>query len=235
MLLSRQGHRLLQLGVVLFLFTSFEGFAVPYFAVPNLGRSVHTLSAFSGVLLISMGLLWPRLFGTSRVTCCVLVSGVFGLSNDRGVSVGRYLGSGQFEHAAGSRRRARERSARGHDQVGGLLRRTNGHHIVCIDFVGPTREIGTMIDGNRCLRRRSAMTHQDPDNRVRSDEYIERAGDGVGWTPFILAIAFIGLVALLILKWPETSEGPLISQRSELPNTAPGAPSIPTPAPPKPQ
>jgi hypothetical protein len=57
--LSRQSHRLLQLGVALFLFTSFEGFAIPYFAVPNLGRSVHTLSAFSGVLLLA--LVWPRL------------------------------------------------------------------------------------------------------------------------------------------------------------------------------
>src|SRR5207248_1816260 len=42
---SRQGHRLLQIGVALFLFTSFEGFAIPHFAAPNLGRSVHTLSA----------------------------------------------------------------------------------------------------------------------------------------------------------------------------------------------
>jgi hydroxylaminobenzene mutase len=60
-LLLRQSHRLLQIGVVLFLFTSFEGFAVPYFAVPNLGRSVHTLSGFSGVLLIALGLMWPKL------------------------------------------------------------------------------------------------------------------------------------------------------------------------------
>jgi hydroxylaminobenzene mutase len=59
--LSRQGHRLLQIGVALFLFTSLEGFAVPYFAVPSLGRSVHTLSAFSGVILMTLGLLWPRL------------------------------------------------------------------------------------------------------------------------------------------------------------------------------
>ena len=60
-MLPRQVHRLLQIGVALFLFTSFEGFAVPYFAVPNLGRSVHTLSAFSGVLLLALGLVWPRL------------------------------------------------------------------------------------------------------------------------------------------------------------------------------
>lgn len=60
-MLSRQGHRLLQLGVVLFLFTSFEGFFIPFFAAPNLARSVHTLSGFSGVLLIALGLVWPRL------------------------------------------------------------------------------------------------------------------------------------------------------------------------------
>jgi (hydroxyamino)benzene mutase len=59
--LTRQGQRLLQLGVALFLFTSFQGFAVPYFTVPNLGRSVHTLTAFSGVLLLTLGLVWPRL------------------------------------------------------------------------------------------------------------------------------------------------------------------------------
>jgi len=60
-LLQRQGHRLLQLGVALFLFTSFEGFAIPHLAAPQLGRSVHTLSAFVGVLFVALGLLWPRL------------------------------------------------------------------------------------------------------------------------------------------------------------------------------
>ena len=59
--LSRQGHRLLQLGVLFLLLTSFEGFAVPYFAAPNLGRSAHTLIAFSAVLLLALGLVWPRL------------------------------------------------------------------------------------------------------------------------------------------------------------------------------
>ncbi len=58
---QRQGHRLLQVGAALLLFASFEGFAVPYFAVPNLGRSVHTLSAFSAVLLLALGLVWPKL------------------------------------------------------------------------------------------------------------------------------------------------------------------------------
>jgi hydroxylaminobenzene mutase len=60
-ILSRQGRRLLQLGVALFLFTSFEGFVIPALAAPHLGRSVHTLSGFTGVLFLAMGLVWPML------------------------------------------------------------------------------------------------------------------------------------------------------------------------------
>jgi (hydroxyamino)benzene mutase len=74
--LAAQGDRLLQVGVAMFLFTSFEGFAVPYFAVPNLGRSVHTLSALVGVLFVALGLMWPRLeLGTAaaRVALWLLI------------------------------------------------------------------------------------------------------------------------------------------------------------------
>ena len=56
-ILARQGHRLLQISVVLFLFTSFEGFTIPYFASPMVGRSVHTLSALFGLMLVAFGLL----------------------------------------------------------------------------------------------------------------------------------------------------------------------------------
>ncbi|WP_214472010.1 hypothetical protein [Mesorhizobium sp. dw_380] len=59
--LPRQGHRLLQLGIALLLFSSFEGFAIPYLAAPRLGLSVHTLSALQGVLLLALGLIWSRL------------------------------------------------------------------------------------------------------------------------------------------------------------------------------
>jgi hydroxylaminobenzene mutase len=59
--LSHQGRRLLQWGVALFLFTSFEGFVVPNLASPNLGRSLHMLSGFTGVLFLAMGLTWPML------------------------------------------------------------------------------------------------------------------------------------------------------------------------------
>src|SRR5438094_10430943 len=60
-MLSRQGDRLLQLGVALFLVTSFEGFVIPGFAAPRLGLSAHSLMALLGVLFIAIGLLWPKL------------------------------------------------------------------------------------------------------------------------------------------------------------------------------
>lgn len=60
-LLVRQGRHLLQIGVILLLFSSFEGFAIPHVAAPRLGLSVHTLSALQAVLLLALGLLWPKL------------------------------------------------------------------------------------------------------------------------------------------------------------------------------
>lgn len=59
--LGRQSRRLLQIGVLFFLFTSFEGFAIPYLASPELGLSVHRLGAFSGAFFLAWGLMWPRL------------------------------------------------------------------------------------------------------------------------------------------------------------------------------
>jgi hydroxylaminobenzene mutase len=75
-MLSRQGHRLLQLGVALFLLTSLEGFVIPGFAAPRLGLSAHSLMALLGVLLIAVGLLWSRLhlgIGASRFAFWLLI------------------------------------------------------------------------------------------------------------------------------------------------------------------
>lgn len=52
---------MLQVGVSLFVFAALEGFVIPVFPVPRLGLSVHTLSALQGVMLLGLGLLWPRL------------------------------------------------------------------------------------------------------------------------------------------------------------------------------
>lgn len=59
--LEPEGHRLIQLGALLFLLTSLEGLAIPHLPAPMLGRSAHTLAGLSGVVLIALGLVWPRL------------------------------------------------------------------------------------------------------------------------------------------------------------------------------
>jgi hydroxylaminobenzene mutase len=79
-MLSRQGHRLLQTGVALFLFSALEGFVVEFLPFPRLGLSVHTLSALEGVVLIALGLLWPRLnlgATASRIAFWTMLYSVF--------------------------------------------------------------------------------------------------------------------------------------------------------------
>ena len=58
------GHRLLQLGVLLFLLALLIGLAVPVFAVPRLALSVHLLGLMQGLFLLAAGMLWPRLHFT---------------------------------------------------------------------------------------------------------------------------------------------------------------------------
>jgi hydroxylaminobenzene mutase len=60
-LLEYQGQRLLQMGIVLFLYSSLDGFAIPFLASPRIGLSVHTLSALQGVMLLAIGLVWTKL------------------------------------------------------------------------------------------------------------------------------------------------------------------------------
>jgi len=60
-MLLLQGHRMLQIGIALFVFTGLEGFVISSLRAPHLGRSVHTLSALQGVMVLALGLLWPNL------------------------------------------------------------------------------------------------------------------------------------------------------------------------------
>ena len=69
----RQGHRLLQAGILLFLFALLVGLAVPRFAVPRLGLSVHLLGIMQGLFLMLTGVLWPQL----RLTRATLRVGVW--------------------------------------------------------------------------------------------------------------------------------------------------------------
>lgn len=59
--LSRQGHRLLQVGIGLILYVAVEGFVIPYVGSPRIGLAVHTLSVVQANLFLALGLLWPRL------------------------------------------------------------------------------------------------------------------------------------------------------------------------------
>jgi len=58
---SRQGQRLLQVGLLLFLSALLVGLVIPKFAVPRLGLSVHLLGIMQGTFLAVLGLLWPKL------------------------------------------------------------------------------------------------------------------------------------------------------------------------------
>jgi len=69
----RQGHRLLQAGMLLFLFALLVGLAVPRFAVPRLGLSAHLLGIMQGLFLMLTGVLWPQL----RLTRATLRVGVW--------------------------------------------------------------------------------------------------------------------------------------------------------------
>jgi hydroxylaminobenzene mutase len=95
--LSRQGQRLLQLGIILILYSSFDGFAIPYFGSQRIGLSVHTLSAYQGVFLLAQGLLWPRLrlgvtasrvafwcsiYGTLAILAAYTIAAIWGVGNE---------------------------------------------------------------------------------------------------------------------------------------------------------
>jgi hydroxylaminobenzene mutase len=62
------GHRLLRVGMMLFLFALLVGLAVPRFAVPRLGLSTHLLGLMQGTFLLVAGSLWPNLMLTRAVS-----------------------------------------------------------------------------------------------------------------------------------------------------------------------
>lgn len=80
--LARQGHWQLQIGMALLVYSSLDGFAIPYLSSPRIGLSVHTLSAYQGVLLLTQGFLWTRLklgVTASRVAFWCLLYGRYRL------------------------------------------------------------------------------------------------------------------------------------------------------------
>ena len=103
--LARQSQRLLQIGVGLLLFASFEGFVIPYFAAPRLGVSAHTLSALQSVLLLGLGLVWTRLnLGdvAARVAFWLLVYSTFAILAAYVLGAFWGAGNGTMPMAAGA-------------------------------------------------------------------------------------------------------------------------------------
>src|SRR5262245_12527772 len=66
--LHRDGHRLLQVGALLFLLSLLVGLAVPRFSLPRLALSTHLLGVMQGTFLLAVGQLWPRLRFYGRVS-----------------------------------------------------------------------------------------------------------------------------------------------------------------------
>jgi hydroxylaminobenzene mutase len=96
-LLSRQGQYLLQIGIILIFYSSFDGFAIPFLNSPRIGLSVHTLSALQGVFLLAQGLLWPKLklgvtaswvafwcslYGTFAILGAYTIAAIWGVGNE---------------------------------------------------------------------------------------------------------------------------------------------------------
>lgn len=74
----RQAQRLLQLGILLFLLALLVGLAVPRFAVPRLALSVHLLGLMQGLFLMALGLLWPRLKFSPRLSTVTFWLAIYG-------------------------------------------------------------------------------------------------------------------------------------------------------------
>jgi len=67
-----------------------------------------------------------------------------------------------------------------------------------------------------------------------SDDYIDQSGDGLGWAPIALGIAFIALLGLLLFLPLRPSGTASKSQQGESRHEAPAGPSTQNAALPKP-
>jgi (hydroxyamino)benzene mutase len=74
----RQGQRLIQVGVSLFLVALLTGLVIHKTALPRLALSAHLLGIMQGIFLAVTGLLWPRMKlgkGASRVAFLLVIYG----------------------------------------------------------------------------------------------------------------------------------------------------------------
>lgn len=103
-----QGHFLIQAGVVLFLLGLLTGFVVPLLANPRMGLSSHLEGVMNGMLLVLLGLVWPRLvlsagalktafglvlYGTFSNWGIVLMSAIWNAGSAMSLAAGAHQGT----------------------------------------------------------------------------------------------------------------------------------------------
>lgn len=74
------GHRLIKIGIVLFLIGLLTGFAVPLVNNPRMGLASHMQGIINGIVLVMLGIIWPRLRfsrSTSNATLVLVIYGTF--------------------------------------------------------------------------------------------------------------------------------------------------------------
>lgn len=99
---GRYAHRLILIGLALFLVSLFIGLAIPRFAVPRLALSTHLIGLLQGIVI---GLLWPRLtFGpvAARLAFGLLVYGCIAAWTANLAAAAMSAGSSIVPIAAGS-------------------------------------------------------------------------------------------------------------------------------------
>lgn len=72
------GHRLLQLGALLFLLGLLVGFVVPSLTNPRMGLASHLEGLLNGMFLLVLGFLWPRLLLGTRAASWLFWLAVYG-------------------------------------------------------------------------------------------------------------------------------------------------------------
>lgn len=105
---SQTGHRLIQLGFLLFLVGLLTGFAIPMLANPRMGLSSHLEGVLNGMFLIGLGLVWSRLrlgrraqsatfwialYGTFANWAATFLAAVWGAGAAMPIAAGSHQGS----------------------------------------------------------------------------------------------------------------------------------------------
>lgn len=77
---QRLSGRLIRLGVLLLLLGLLSGLLIPILANPRMGLASHVEGVMSGMLLIIVGIIWPRLrlsSGAMKITSWLLIYGAY--------------------------------------------------------------------------------------------------------------------------------------------------------------